>query len=111
MAFRIAFSYRYRRGDLIVVDELSGHRFPDAWYVKDALKQNGWGRENKNTVFITMRKNVGLEEALGRLEKEGRALSVEEVDCKNLLEMGRVVIEKRALEYFLEKRWSPEVKV
>ncbi|RPB29818.1 50S ribosomal protein-like protein L4 [Terfezia boudieri ATCC MYA-4762] len=111
MAFRIAFSYRYRRGDLIVVDELSGHLFPDAWYVKDLLKQNAWGRENKNTMFITMRKNVGLSGALGRLEKEGRALSVEEVDCKNLLEMGRVVIEKSALEYFLEKRWSPEVKV
>jgi len=111
MAFRIAFSYRYRRGDLIVVDELSEHMFPDAWYVRDILKQNSWGRENKNTMFITMRKNVGLEEALARLEKEGRALSVEEVDCKNLLEMGRVVIEKKALEYFLKKRCPPEVKV
>lgn len=90
------------------MDNLSEHQFPDAWYVKDLLKQNGWGRENKNSLFITMEKNEGLEEAFKRLETEGRVLTVDEVDCKNLLEMGRVIIERRALEHFLKMRGPRE---
>lgn len=102
-AFRMALSYRYRRGDLIVVDDISGHVFPDARYVKEILTKNRWGRENKNTIFITMEENAELNDALYRLEKEGRALTVKEVDCKNLLEMGRIVIEASALDYFLQE--------
>ncbi|KAF8477132.1 ribosomal protein L4 domain-containing protein [Kalaharituber pfeilii] len=101
-AFRMALSYRYRRGTLIVVDDLSGHEFPDPYYVQDVLKQNGWGRGNKNSMFISYHKNQGLEDAFTTMETEGRALSIKEVDCKNLLEMGRVIIEKKALDYLLK---------
>lgn len=86
-----------------MVDDISGHVFPDVWYVKEILTKNRWGRENKNTIFITAEENAGLSDALHRLEKEGRALTVNEVDCKNLLEMGRVVIEARALDHFLQE--------
>ncbi|KAI5811081.1 ribosomal protein L4 domain-containing protein [Peziza echinospora] len=110
-AYRIAFSYRYKCGELIVVDDISDHEFPDAHYVKELLKNNNWGRENKNTLFLSMRPNASLIDAIERMETEGRAMTVEEVDCKNLLELGRIVIEKEALDYFFDRRCPPEVRI
>jgi len=45
-----------------------------------------------------------LFEGFAQLEKQGRVLVKEEVDVKNLLELGRVVIERKALDWFEKKR-------
>ena len=37
------------------------------------------------------------------MSKEGKAKSVLDVDVKNLLEMGRIVMERRALEWLLQQ--------
>lgn len=108
-AFRIAFSYRYRRGDLVVVDDLSTSDIPDKAYMREVMHKNGWGKGNKGSLLITMKENEGIRKSLDALEKEGRSLTVEEVDCKDILELGRIVIEKSALEWFLRQRCPPEV--
>lgn len=111
LAYRIALSYRYRRGDLIVVDELSDAPIPDAGYAKTMMEQNQWDREHGNSLYVSLLENEGLSKALEELGgKQGRALTVHDTDVKNLLEMGRVIIEKDALDWLLRHRSPKEEK-
>ncbi|EME47812.1 hypothetical protein DOTSEDRAFT_125104 [Dothistroma septosporum NZE10] len=112
LAWRTALSYRYRMGDLIVTDseidvpgvsESSLER-----YVRDVLKWNGLGREGSKTLFVTDNRREGLFSALegNNMHRHARALEVEWVDVKDLLETGRVVVERTALEALFEEHES-----
>ena len=105
-------SYRYKMGELIVTDseidvpgvsESSLER-----YVRDVLKWNGLGREGGKTLFVTDERREGLFSALegDNMHRHARALEVEWVDVKDLLETGRVVVERTALEAMLEEHES-----
>lgn len=86
-----------------------------ARWMKDLLAWHGWGRADGKTTFITEEKRENLKAALENpaVPREAKVLTVEEVDVKDLLEMGRVVIEKGALDAVLGEhssdlyvRWS-----
>lgn len=107
LAWRIALSYRYRRNELVVIDsDLETHK-SDAGLVKTILEQCRWGRDHNKSLLITFEKRANLEKAMGNLPLDGKVLVKEDVDVKDLLEFGRIVVELKALEWIRRKR-APE---
>jgi hypothetical protein len=114
LAVRTALSYRWRQGELVVVNELG---LPDdveakdeGYWIRACFDKLGWGNGKGRSMIVTMDTDASGENSLARAlnasAEHGRAQSVEQVDVKNLLEMGRVVIERRALNYILGKHQS-----
>lgn len=104
MAWRTALSYRYRRGQLVVVGGDLEIGEPDVGLAKSILGAHGWGNAGGRSLLITRYERHYLKRAMETLGAEGRVLTVEEVDVKDLLEMGRIVIEREALLYFQAER-------
>ncbi|KAI0381819.1 ribosomal protein L4 [Hypomontagnella monticulosa] len=126
LAWRTALSYRYRRAELVVCqdgmelplpaefealveagqlqDELQ-RSFKARW-VSQVLDANEWGRRNGRSTFITTTPRDNLFEALGEVPNYGRALDIEDVDVKDLLETGRLVVERAALKEMIESHQS-----
>ncbi|KAI1466382.1 ribosomal protein L4 [Daldinia caldariorum] len=126
LAWRTALSYRYRRGELVVCqdgmelplpsefadlvaagalqDELQ-RTFKAKW-VRQVLDANEWGRRCGRSTFITTSPRHNLFEALEEVPNYGRALEIDDVDVKNLLETGRLVIEREALKELIERHQS-----
>ncbi|KAI0397337.1 ribosomal protein L4/L1 family protein [Xylariaceae sp. FL0594] len=128
MAWRTALSYRYRRGELVVCQdgmelplpaefdallrntELRQHaeleaEFRAKW-AKQVLDANDWGRRAGRSTFITTSRRDDLFDCLDLVPNWGRALDVEDVDVKDLLETGRLVVEREALMHMLESHQS-----
>lgn len=110
-AWRMALSYRYSQGELILVDGEVDVDVADGSlerYVKDLLKWQNMGRGGGRTLFVASERRHNLFDALDGeiMGRHARALEVEEVDVKDLLEMGRVVIEREALEQLLSEHAS-----
>jgi len=125
-AWRTALSYRYRRGDLVVCEDgmdlpLSEdyHMLVQADYIKGDLKDgylrkqarqlmsaHNWGREFGRTLFVTSDPRATLFDAVALAGEDGRALEVEDVDVKDLLTEGRVVVERSALRRMIEEHQS-----
>ncbi|KAI1825559.1 ribosomal protein L4/L1 family protein [Xylaria intraflava] len=129
LAWRTALSYRYRRGELVVCEDgmelplpaefeamlQSGELrdggadleagFRTKW-VKQVLDTNGWGRKAGRSTFITSSPRDNLFEALDLVPNWGRALDVSDVDVKDLLETGRIIVERNALMHMIENHQS-----
>lgn len=115
-AWRGALSYRYRKGELVVVDSLGipeeGMEPGKAQYwMHKWMETLGWDRKGKGSVLITHEHssaNESLYQALNKdLKKQGMVRPADEVDVKNVLSMGRIVIERLALNKIL-KAHAPE---
>jgi len=132
LAWRMALSWLWKKGQLIVVDGkadvrrkvVGGLGTPGSVrYGLDILKWNNWGKENGGSLMVTQMKREGLWECLGRRMDSGkklrkgeeiderikghaRCLTVDEVDLKDLLTWGRVIIEKQALDIIFRRRTS-----
>ena len=127
-AWRIALSYRYRRGELIVVEDnglelparedfvdmcRSGTIRPEIegsfWkrYVTEVLDAQGLGKDAGRTLFVTegLRHNLwrGLN---GWAGWHGEAVMIHQVDVKDLLTKARVVMERNVLRELLRKHQS-----
>lgn len=124
-AWRTALSYRYRKGELFVCEDEMELPMPQGFelvankymndglreaylkkYMKHVLHRLGLGHSDGRTLFITSNRQAVLYEAMEQLPWEGRVLNSGEVDVKDLLETGKVVIEKGALEGFINKHQS-----
>ncbi|KAK6516769.1 54S ribosomal protein, mitochondrial [Arthrobotrys conoides] len=113
LAFRTALSYRYRQGQLIVIGEAIHPDHSKTRFMRQIMLLNKWGAANGKTLFITMTRRNNLWCGLNMLSQHGRAMKVEDVDVKDLLETGRIVIEQHALEWLGEKHgisFPPRVK-
>lgn len=106
LAWRTALSYRYRKGELIICDDGMDIEYPKTRYVKSIFEHNRWGNENGRTLVVTGGFRRNLFRALRHAGEDGRVLAKEEVDVKDLLEHGRVVIEKGALDVILGEHQS-----
>ena len=110
LAWRTALSYRYRRGELILVQKFNDEEVTGWRWMKKFMDWNNLGRP-RGSLFVTRRAPGKLETALWTGKDQptslpGVAKAEEEVDVKDLLKYGRLVIEKRALDSILKSHSS-----
>ncbi|KAI9790719.1 MAG: 54S ribosomal protein, mitochondrial [Peltula sp. TS41687] len=103
LAWRTALSYRYARGELIVVQEEMELGEAEPGLVKSVFERNGWGKKDGRSLLVTSEERRNLRGALEGAGEDGRVLVGDQVDVKDLLEQGRIVIEKRALDGFFRE--------
>ncbi|CBF71574.1 mitochondrial 54S ribosomal protein YmL6 [Aspergillus nidulans FGSC A4] len=103
-AWRIALSYRYRRGQLIIIDnEIGIPEDATPYFIKEIFKFNRWGREFGRSTLITDRVHEELFETVRSVGEDAKILDRGDVDVKDLLETGRLIVEKRALDRILKE--------
>jgi large subunit ribosomal protein L4 len=110
LAWRTALSYRYRKGELIICENGMEIEYSDPEYVKEVFRHNHWGHDNGRSLVITNDFRENLFEALSNAGEHGRVQTEQQVDVKDLLEMGRIIIEKKALDSILNDHQSDLVK-
>ncbi|KAI1462353.1 ribosomal protein L4 [Annulohypoxylon moriforme] len=126
LAWRTALSYRYRRGELVVCEDGVELPYPEEYldlvaaealteelqadfrakWARQVLDANDWGRRAGRSTIITTTPRDNLFEALAEVPNWGRALDVTDVDVKDLLETGRLVVEREALKTMIEEHQS-----
>lgn len=101
-AWRIALSYRFRRGQLIIVDgKISIPVDATPYLIKNIFKRNAWGHEHGRSTLITDKKDDDLFATVREVSEHVKILDRADVDVKDLLETGRLIIEKTALDKLL----------
>lgn len=110
LAWRTALSYRYRKGQLIICENGMDLEYPKTRYANQVFKHNHWGQEDGRTLIITGSFRKNLFRAVRHAGEHGKIQMVSEVDVKDLLELGRIVIEKRALDEILAQHQSDLAK-
>lgn len=130
IAWRTALSYRYRRGELIIVEDgmelplpedflalcrarLLGRKLEDEFvanYFGKLMGSLGWGHKFGRTTFVTMEPRPSLFTSLATTPQHGRAISLQDethkLDVKKLLETGRIVMERNVLKQVLLRHQS-----
>lgn len=106
LAWRTALSYRYRRGELIIVENGADIEMEEPRWIKKIMEWNHWGNADGRSLIVTRMRRHNLFEALGRAGEEGRAKTEDDVDVKDILELGRIIIEKRSLDSILKNHSS-----
>ncbi|EJT74071.1 hypothetical protein GGTG_07920 [Gaeumannomyces tritici R3-111a-1] len=127
LAWRTALSYRYRRGELFVVRDgldlplpedvaalAARNRLPRELHdqyvermVREVLAPLGWGHDGGRSTFVAAERREGFFDCLDVASGyDARALEVDDVDVKDLLETGRIVIERSALLRLIEEHQS-----
>lgn len=88
MAWRNALSYRYRRDELVVVEESLELQEADQGLAQAIIGVYGWGKEGGRTTFVTANDRPNLQSALEQLGKQARVLTMDDVDVKDLVSLG-----------------------
>ncbi|KAF2851588.1 50S ribosomal protein-like protein L4 [Plenodomus tracheiphilus IPT5] len=101
IAWRTALSYRFRKGELIIVDNAMEIESPSTRLLEDIFKHHQKQLGRGRSLLVTLEERPLLEQALADMDREEQALTWEEVDVKNLLELSRVIIEREALHNIL----------
>ena len=105
-AWRMALSYRYRRGELIVVEDGVEIERNEPRWIKQIMEKNHWGNANGRSLIVTQDLRPNLFEAIAGSGEDGLAKTEDDVDVKDLLELGRIIIEKGALDSILKDHSS-----
>ncbi|KAL9102582.1 MAG: hypothetical protein Q9163_002300 [Psora crenata] len=111
LAWRTALSYRYRKGELMVVQKFNDEDVAGWRWMEKVMKWNHLGKADGKSLIITRKSpgnllaamNTGPDASGGR---HGEARADFDVDVKALLKLGRVIIEKRALDSMLREHSS-----
>ena len=106
LAWRTALSYRYRRGELIIVADGAEIDMEEPRWIKKIMERNGWGNADGRSLIVTTTQRPNLFQAIAGAGEDGRAKTEADVDVKDLLELGRIVIEKGALDGILKDHAS-----
>lgn len=85
LAWRTALSYRYRRGQLVVVEDEMEIGEADPGLALSIMRANGWGNEDGRSTLVVHGKRPNLKKAMEGLGREGRVLLKEEVDVKDIV--------------------------
>jgi large subunit ribosomal protein L4 len=101
LAWRTALSYRFRKGELIIVDNPMEIESPSVRLLGDTLKYHEKLLGRGRSLMVTLEERPLLEQALVEMDRGEQTLTWEEVDVKNLLELSRVIIERDALHNIL----------
>lgn len=106
LAWRTALSYRYRRGELIIMENGIDLEIEEPRWITKIMERNHWGNADGRSLIVTRSMSHNLFAALGHAGREGRAKTEADVDVKDILELGRIIIEKRALDSILRNHSS-----
>lgn len=101
LAWRTALSYRFRRGELIIVDNALELESPSPSLLRLVFDRNKWGQRYGQSLLVTLQERPLLARAMDEAPKEGWTAPWHQVDIKDMLKQGRVVIEKPALKNIL----------
>lgn len=118
LAWRTALSYRYKKGELIVLEnKMTLPEQCTARWLNNFFINNGWGKGNSRTLVVrspllpeSLETGVEAEaearllEGVAQIGEHVKLRSTDEVDVKDLLSCGRVIIEKDALDSILSER-------
>jgi hypothetical protein len=124
LAWRTALSYRYRRGELVVVEKVLSNKMStmsptrmaalaeafkepenksEMEILEEEEEENGWSRV-KPTLWVLEKEQKDCYPFTKALEKywpNDKVRGIDKVDVKNILEGRRIVIEKKALDKIL----------
>ena len=106
LAWRTALSYRYKKGELIIVQKCRDLAMDEPRWLDQIMTRNHIGHADGRTMLVTRDMLPSLFHAMQAVGRHGKVRQEDDVDVKNLLEMGRVVIEKRALDSILKDHSS-----
>jgi large subunit ribosomal protein L4 len=106
LAWRTALSYRYRKGELIICEDDMEISNPELGYAKEIFLHNQWGKEHGKSLVITEGFAQNLFSALSDARELGRVEMAQDVDVKDLLSMGRIIIGKGALDMIIREHRS-----
>lgn len=104
-AFRIAVSYRYRKGELIILDnDISDSLDHSDRWLDNVFSGNRWTRTDGRTMLVTDLSQESYPEIFEKMRAVGAHATLKDVntvDVKDFLEGRRIVIEKDALRTIL----------
>ena len=106
LAWRTALSYRYRKGELILIEDGAEIEMSEPRWIKQIMEANHWGNADGRSLFITKATRKNLFQAIAGSGEDGRVRTESEVDVKDLLELGRIIIERSALDGILKSHSS-----
>jgi len=107
IAWRTALSHRYRKGELIILDEqIDIPKSAGGRLLSNIFEGNQWGRGYGRSLLVTRTIRDHLYDAMAGVGEHGLIKDIEDVDVKDLLETGRVVMEKDALNAILASHSS-----
>ena len=75
-------------------------------YMANVLEALGLGNADGRTLFVTGDHRKRLFDAMEQAPTEGRAMNLEDVDVKDLLETGKVVMERAVLKEMMDQHQS-----
>lgn len=109
-AWRIALSYRFKRGQLVVIDNrIATSDQSTPFLMQKILEQNGWSTKKGRSTFITVEKNIRMFDTIEKLRRYATIKHLDQndvkglLDVKNLLETERLIIEKAALDQIFKQ--------
>lgn len=97
-----------------MVDRLQNQRTNATWWLKQIFERNAWGNDAGRSLLVSRwrgKSNNALFLGMERIGVDGRMLEVNDVDVKDLLGMGRIVVEQKALNAMLKEHSSDLVPV
>lgn len=106
LAWRTALSYRYRRGELIILEDGVEIEMDEPRWIAQIMERNGWGNKDGRSLIVTKDLRPNLWRAIAGAGEHGRVKEEADIDVKDILELGRIVIEKGALEGLLKDHSS-----
>lgn len=101
LAWRTALSYRFRKGELIIVDNAIEIESPSQRLLNHIFDLHDRERGHGRSLLVTLENRPLLEQALDKMDRRRQALTWQEVDVKDLLELSRIIIERSALHNIL----------
>ncbi|KAJ4351238.1 54S ribosomal protein yml6, mitochondrial [Didymosphaeria variabile] len=97
LAWRTALSYRWRKGELIIVDNAIELESPSQRLLNHIFELHERERGKGRSLLVTSDSRPLLEQALDKMDRGRQALTWDLVDVKDLLELQRIIIERQAL--------------
>lgn len=103
LAWRTALSYRYRRGQLVVLEDRVEIEMGESRWLAQIMNWNHLGQADGGSLLVARDLQPNISEAFLSAGGHGRLKSEDNVDVKDLLKAGRIMIEKRSLDELLGK--------
>ncbi|KAI4173929.1 MAG: hypothetical protein LQ343_002697 [Gyalolechia ehrenbergii] len=106
LAWRTALSYRYRRGQLVVLENGIEIEMNEPRWLAQIMTWNHLGQGDGGSLLVARDLEENISQAFSGLDVHGKLKSEKDVDVKDLLKAGRIMIEKGSLDALLRKHSS-----